>query len=413
MKTKIAILLLAIILTACAPAITPAPTATSIPTALPPTPSATATQESTQNQVGDECIPPEAEWEYPIKPPDGSGGQPLSVPPPAAWIIQTSLTEISPKAKLETLELIEHQPGYDVIWVTSGDKFLRFRTDTKQWSSVSLNNDLNMSPRSLFQDPNGRVWAYGYYPAHPTYFTRFLRLNDNDQFEFADNGGIQGEEPVLIGPPLVSKDSTFWILVSGKDGMALYSFDPNTRKAKRHLAGGLGEFGLSIAMGLDGSVFLVRPNEKQVVRYYPDSGLSDTIVVYYRFEGDLTDNHYPDLFVDRSGNLWIGDYVWIDFKHLTAEGGYTWHQIIRSPLFISKYGNLRAIYLWMRPRPMLQSVDGRIWFRGFAAGLVWLDPQKGLWCKFTTIDSNILEDRDGNLWLLYDSNLYKYSITPQ
>jgi len=67
-------------------------------------------------------------------------------------------------------------------------------------------------------------------------------------------------------------------------------------------------------------------------------------------------------------------------------------------------------YQWYRPRPMIESSDGRIWFDGSSAGLVWLDPQKGIWCKFTTIDSNILEDREGNLWLLYDSQLYKYSL---
>lgn len=409
MKTRAAIFLLAMFLSSCAPTITP----TTTPTTIPPIPTATPTQESAQNQVGDECIPPEAEWEYPIKPPDGSEGSSLFVPPSSDWEAQTGLPEKDSEA---TLQLIEHQPGYDVLWATSGDKFLRFRTDTKQWNSLSFKIvPGGHTPYILFQDRTGQIWALGSFSSPRVVSPLFSRLNDKGQFEFvSDLDNELTTDWWSDQAPLVDKENgTFWMILNNRRKMALYSFDPNTKKAKLHLSGELNEFGGSLAMGQDGSIFLIKPNNGGIARYYPDNGTSENFGVYYKFEGSLTDFFYPYLFVDRAGNLWIGDYVWIDFKNLTAEGDYTWHQIIRSPLFISKYGNLRATYLWMRPRPMLQSSDGRIWFNGGAAGLVWLDPQKGIWCKFTTIQSNILEDRDGNLWLLYDSNLYKYSITPQ
>jgi hypothetical protein len=378
------------------------------PSTLP----ATATRESAQSETGDECVPSEAEFDYPIKPPDGSEASPQFAPPPSEWKVQTSLPEYDPKA---TLQLIEHEPGYDVIWVISGDKYLRFRTDTKQWSSTLLSKDFGINVRSVFQDQSGQVWAFGSFFTPHDFYLRFLRLNDNGQFELVNSPGIKAVfGDILYQTPLVSKDGTFWMMVQdGLNQIALYSFDPNTGEAKPHLSGELKEFGWSIAMGQDGSIFLVRPKERDVVRYHPDTGTSENIVAYDKLVNvNLTDFFYPYLFVDRSGNLWIGDYVWMDFKNLTLEGLPTWHQIIRSPVFIGRYANQNLTFLWIRPRPMLQSSDGRIWFNGLAAGLVWLDPQKGLWCKFTTIDSEILEDRDGNLWLLYDSNLYKYSITP-
>lgn len=372
---------------------------------------ATATWENIQNEAGSQCIPPESEWEFPIEPPLSIMPPPI-IPPPSEWKMQIGLPENDPNA---TLAFIERQADYDVVWVESSEKFLRYRVDTKQWSRVSLSNDLEINDlRYLFQDQSGQVWAFGYFQSASVYLARFLRLNYTEQFEFVDDGDLQVYPAFTRQNLLVGKDGTFWILLNDdvNKKMTLSNFDPNTRKLKQYLDGEVNEFGWSIAMGQDGSIFLVRPNNGEVVRYYPDTRASENFGVHYRFEGNLTDFFYPHLFVDRSGNLWIGDYVWIDFKNLTAEGNPTWHQIIRSPAFISKNGNLRQTYLWMRPRPMLESYDGRIWFRGGAAGLVWLDPHQGLWCKFTTIDSEILEDRDGNLWLLYDSNLYKYSLTP-
>jgi hypothetical protein len=396
----------------CAPA--------SAPTAEETTPQSAAfpltpTQENIQGETGDQCIPPVATWEFAMEPPRSITPVPI-VPPPSEWKVQTSLPEKDPDGYLA---LIEHHQAYDVIWVYDGEKYFRYRTDTRQWNTTSFENGIeNDFPSWLVQDQDGKVWDLAS-SGHGQYL-RFFRLNDNDQFELIKGSEIPGSRiSDLFQKPLVRKDNTFWFLVfDSPTTMSLYSFDPNTGEAKPHLSGIYGEsnppypFGRSIAMGQDGDIFLIRLKDDAIVRYDPDTGTSEDSTFLTRFHDELKKFIGPDLFVDRGGNLWVDDYVWIDFKNLNTGGFPTQHEIIRSPLFITTGQNDISTFQWGRPRPMLESSDGRIWFNGGAAGLVWLDPQKGLWCKFTTISSEILEDQDGNLWLLYDSNLYKYTLTP-
>jgi hypothetical protein len=39
-------------------------------------------------------------------------------------------------------------------------------------------------------------------------------------------------------------------------------------------------------------------------------------------------------------------------------------------------------------------------------GLAWHQPETGEWCMFTSAKSNIIKDRQGNLWIVYDNALY-------
>ncbi len=104
-------------------------------------------------------------------------------------------------------------------------------------------------------------------------------------------------------------------------------------------------------------------------------------------------------FVDKKGNVWLSDYGWMD-----ANG--VWHEIIRSPVFIAdseKGGSAQ----WIFPSIKLNSADGRMWF-GSQNGMVSLDTEKGEWCWFTTYQSNIVEDLNGNLWMIANGTLYQY-----
>jgi hypothetical protein len=395
----------------CVPASThTAEEATPQSIALPLTP----TQEKIQGETGNQCIPPIVTWEFAMEPPRSKTPLPV-VPPSSEWIFQTSLPE---KNLYGYLELIEHHQDYDVVWVHIGEQYFRYRTNTEQWGTASFENETENDPLSwIFQDQDGKIWNL----ATSGQYFRFFRFNDNEQFEPINSSGVRGE--IIFDrsqPPLVDKDNTFWFLAYDMPNqMSLFSFDPDTGEASAHLSGEYDAafnppypFGRSIAFGQDGSIFLMRLKDAVIVRYDPSTRTSNDIVSLRSFDNTLTGFLGPNLFFDRRGNLWIEDYAWIDFRNLTIEGDPTLHQIVRSPLFITTGLNDISTFQWVRPSPMLESSDGRIWFDGGAAGLVWLDPQKGEWCKFTTIDSNILEDKDGNLWLLYDSNLYKYSITP-
>jgi hypothetical protein len=66
-------------------------------------------------------------------------------------------------------------------------------------------------------------------------------------------------------------------------------------------------------------------------------------------------------------------------------------------------------YQWDLPEVVLESTDGRLWFRS-TNGTVSLNPQKGDWCWFTTYQSNIVEDSNRVLWMIADGTVHQYDL---
>lgn len=391
-----------------------------IASCVPLTPEAQTTRSTlptpTQLSGQGNCIPPVTEFEFPVREERAAVEAKIVVPLPIEWKIQTHLPEDSHRA---TLELIEHQPGFDIIWVRLRDysrtnpenKFFRYRTDTKQWSSISFKSDGNeVIPSNLFQDQNGSVWGLQY--TSQSTLPLILRLKDDEgNFEFiSDVGDELTTEWRSDTAPIVDEEGNFWLILKNNklNKMVLFSFDPRTLKATSHISGKEYEFGGSIAIAQDGSIFLLRPKEKELVQYFPNTDKSRVINLNDAIEGKLTEYGYPILFFDHSGRIWMSDFGWLD---LTTGDYPAWHQIIRSPLFIIKNESPLYTYVWARPYPMLEEPDGRLLFKN-GGGLTWLDPGTGIWCKFTSIDTNVLTDQNGDLWLLDKNKLYRYSVTP-
>jgi len=84
--------------------------------------------------------------------------------------------------------------------------------------------------------------------------------------------------------------------------------------------------------------------------------------------------------------------------------------MIRSPIFITNILWSGLDYRWKSPKVVLESSDDRVWFQSDENGMVWLDPDEEQWCWFTTEKSNIVEDAEGNLWMIADGKLYKNAI---
>ncbi len=351
----------------------------------------------------DGCIPPVTEFEFPVRE-DRSSSETLFVPLPAEWKMQATLNESSQTS----LELIEHHLGYDTFWLRSDNQFFLYRTDTRQWESISfgMNGDETL-PVNLFQSQSGQVWALQLTSRKTV--PLFLRLGEDRKFEFVDDAAGELTTDWRVWGELkksIDEYGIVWFVAehNSRDETALYSFDPQTTKAKKHISGKRYEFGASIALAQDGSIFLSRSKEKEIVQYFPATETSRTISVKEVAEGNFVEQGYVDLFFDRLGRLWLNDFGWLD---LTTKDYPTWHQIVRSPIFITKNISPFYTYVWARPVPLIESSDGRILFRR-GGGLTWLDPAKGKWCKFSTVDTNVLSDGNGNLWLLYNNNLYEY-----
>jgi len=114
---------------------------------------------------------------------------------------------------------------------------------------------------------------------------------------------------------------------------------------------------------------------------------------------------YSNILVDHTGNLWLDSVGW---KTPTED----WYQIHPPSIFVTnlKQGALDSRFQY--PQIEIESSDNRLWFSS-DNGMVWLDPEKGEWCWFTTYQSNIVEDSDRNLWMIADNKLYKLPLGEQ
>jgi hypothetical protein len=111
------------------------------------------------------------------------------------------------------------------------------------------------------------------------------------------------------------------------------------------------------------------------------------------------------IFVDGLNRLWINDQFWFNLD----KDSFEYQIVFRSPVFVHSSSHGRTVYAWDNPKAEAFSEDGRVWFRGIR-GIAWHRPETGEWCMFTTANSDIIKDDEGNLWLFYDHALYMLPV---
>ena len=106
------------------------------------------------------------------------------------------------------------------------------------------------------------------------------------------------------------------------------------------------------------------------------------------------------------GRLWLGS---TGFR----EGDGRWRLIHADPVsYFAHAGEESTI----APRLMLESSDGRLWFRKSldagpsVEGTAWYDPQSGAGCMFTNYPAIVMEDSYQRLWLVANHRLYGYEL---
>jgi ligand-binding sensor domain-containing protein len=277
-------------------------------------------------------------------------------------------------------------------------QFLVYRTDTKEWKLIpDAFDDKSAKSGLIYMASDGTIWADLAFSGS-SYFAIY---NDEEgQFEY-----VVESENIPVGNLLSGDDGKFWILAS-KDG--IYSYDTLSHKIEKHVSipdletsGSL--YGSMATLAPDGSIyFLNMAGERQVrlMHFFPKTGQLEYAPDFDFYLGDISYN----LFMERSGRLWVGDLGWME-----PDGA--WYRIVRSPVFITDRAESSVKYIWSSPSIVLESSNDLLWFRS-DNGLTWLDPQEGEWCWFTTEQSNIVEDQQHNLWMIADGKLYKYPLIP-
>lgn len=69
------------------------------------------------------------------------------------------------------------------------------------------------------------------------------------------------------------------------------------------------------------------------------------------------------------------------------------------------------------PQAVLESSDGRIWFRStrdlsLISGIAWYNPQTTQGCMVTSEEGNIFEDNQNRIWIAVNGKLYRLNIMP-
>jgi streptogramin lyase len=378
--------------------------------------------------IGD-CIHPPVTWEYPVQNTITLGTIVESIseiPPSGSWKLE-SILPLVPSGQAIIKSLVFHPPNE--IWILMYKKLFRYRIDSRSWDEFNTINGLNTTPSRLFVSKDGTLWGvdhsvYGepknaeripFLSRFDEVTGQFVFVSDQDQILTSNLDIIDITESVT------NQNEEIWMLVvENLEQDILYkliSFDSKSLHLTTHVTTEASRYSSTLveskygdlAITFDGVVWLADYGKGQLFFYDPEIRRLD----YFQGSSNVINDNSTAaqrfisyLYVDRKGNLWVDDRGWLDFSNSINP---VWHKVIRSTVFISDSASPENKYVWSRPNQMFQSLDGSYWFSDYNVGIVNLDPNTGVWCKFTTGYSPITEDNLGNLWIVIYGKLYKLS----
>jgi hypothetical protein len=369
--------------------------------------------------VVNDCIPPLETFSYSaIDNPDKPlPGQSLIVLPTNPWKVEASLLDLEIGVYPSHVLATRSRNGTTEIWTANRSysalsphaepyNFAVYDTDTKTWRNVLAEvEDSGVFVQKLFIAEDGSLWGQNIWDKNAEITNRPILSKFNEEIERFEFERETEQIPPISGDSsqwsivLISK-SMFWILAHED---AIYSYNSNSKEVKRHA-----EISDTVVTDADvspnGNIYFSNTimslymDDAEIFQYTPATEKLEMLPI------QLEPWPYSSsLLVDHLGRLWISSLGWRDTDN-------TWYQIHRSPIFITNIRWSGLEYRWKPPENLIESSDGRLWFRSPDNGLSWLDPDKGEWCWFTTYQSTIVEDQEENLWMIVDSKLYKLDL---
>lgn len=312
---------------------------------------------------------------------------------------------------------IDLESSENKIWVvlSSQQVLLSYDTKNSKWKSYTTIGDYNGYPAHLFVSRDNTLWGYDVLPtdSETHYISPELIRYDGitDQFEIIRDKDGLFEQLLTISSVAEGPNGILWILALKKSGekweSGLYSFDPVSLHARRHLVSSLPSAYANLVLAPDGSVWFEDLVNKHLTQYIPETGEIRPYLGYPSYDNIKKVGGFSSLFFDNAGRLWMGNYGWLDF---TNPDQPIWYQIIDSPAFLTN--NTPPYYTGYTFAPaseIYQSSDGFYWFTS-QAGIVQLGLEQQSWCLITTGVSRVVEDNQKNLWIAVYGKLYKNAL---
>ena len=391
----------------------------------------------------DQCINPEHAFAYQTSGKLASDANLPLVLPPTPWTLEAKLPDFPEESILNTrkdwvLAAFPQPDGQQDLWVLrswtddrSKSEFasleiLVYATRTKAWFTVSAQvKGTRAVVGELFRTGDGTVWAHNYGGDFFTVFEPPLQVGISRQTESPASVPLLSKynekenqfEPVNIAGNLSSaqldgewekvlldQNGIFWIFIQG-DG--IYSYTPESQAVKRHADLGSGIYKLpvrSVALDAVGNLYF-SDDSSAVLRFAQATQTIEKIGGIPLPLDHKYSLYFHGILPDASGRLWVGNLGWAEPPEY-----HTWYQLFPAPIFVARSEG-DTLYAQQSPWLILESADGRLWYK-FANGLAWLNPQKEKWCWFTSSQSNLVKDQQGNLWMSAGGNLYEYQPIP-
>jgi hypothetical protein len=370
-----------------------------------------------QSIADENCLPPQMEFAFPLNSPNGVATPQISLPlQPWQSVSDMPMPEQSDTYYRDKVEFARSNGVSMEVWILrtstsrTGPKnsLLIYDVGTNRWQQFpDAFSDFSAEVSDLYLSRSGEIWAVGFglapFVLNPTENQRYIGRYNASQKRFSLVSFPQGFPPGWI--IYDQARNLFWVFQKER---AIYSVDPvHLKTTKRADVSDLNIVAqVSMTIAGDGDIYFLNfgnlerwtQSSAHLFKYDPKGDRVEGIP----FHEALILDPVTALFGDKSGKLWIGDQAW-----RTPDG--TWYEIVRSPLFVTHMPESGVTYQWDTPEIVLESSDGRLWFKGFN-GMIWLSPQEKDWCWFTTYQSNIVEDEVHNLWIIADNKLYKYSL---
>jgi hypothetical protein len=371
------------------------------------------------NSIDSPCIPPVVNIAYPVDIPKSLNGESNDIFPLGDWKFEANLPEESNGSIPQIITKSQE------VWVLSDELeyVYSYSTETKKWEGYNTIENVSAVPRSLFLSKDETIWGFGVSSSGVDANDKIpliSRYNENsDQFEFVtDIDGVLLDLRLIRIPPNVSEgqDGLLWFFGSriGDIGVGLYSFNPSSLKVEKWLYWSSNHSYTGPVVSPEGLIWYFQGdlNNQHLHSFSHDT---EEIQTYYGIPDFERVGRPINLYFDHEGRLWADNKGWLDFEN---PDNPVWYEIIPNPVFltdqgafhpdtidgsISKYGFSPSVYI-------SQSSNGWLWVTTFH-GTIRLDLEEGIWCKFTTGSSPVVEDGEGYVWIVIFDKLYKYQLS--